>query len=211
MLSASPSDQPSPYYANMTPRQLTLTGMNEFKLSNIQKSIELFDIADSLVPDSKLTPYLWQRGISLYYNNEFQQGSNQFRYDVKVNPLDVEEIVWDIACQNQLKLLDPDYEIQKLALPKGQKDRRRIMSTVYNLFRGDASEAELASAGHEGSISDEFYALFYLGLYCESMGEYSKASNYVKAAVKSEYATGRGGADYMTSCARVHCKLRHWL
>lgn len=199
-------------YINMPPRQLVSIGMNEFKQNNIQKLIELFDRADSIVPNGGLTPYLWQRGISLYYTNQFQQGSYQFRYDVKVNPLDVEEIVWDIACQNQLKLLNSDYIVQKMALPNNQKDRRKIMSTVYSLFRGDgATEADLASAGHGGSLSDEFYALFYLGLYCESIGEVGKASHYMKAAVNSEYANGRGMGDYMTSCARVHCKLRNWL
>ena len=60
------------------------------------------------------------------------------------------------------------------------------------------------------SMSDEFYALFYLGLYCESIGETSKASNYMKATVATDYAKGKGRADYMTDCAIVHSKLRHW-
>jgi hypothetical protein len=60
------------------------------------------------------------------------------------------------------------------------------------------------------SITDEFYSLFYLGLYCEIRGESSKAETYMKAAVASKYAVGPGAGDYMTSCARVHCKLRGW-
>ena len=60
------------------------------------------------------------------------------------------------------------------------------------------------------SIADEFYSLFYLGLFCESRGEPIKAASYMKHATKTEYATGRGSGDYMTSCARVHCKLRGW-
>jgi len=44
-----------------------------------------------------------------------------------VNPLDVEEIVWDIACQNRLMEQNPDYELKKMALPAGKNDRRRIM------------------------------------------------------------------------------------
>jgi hypothetical protein len=61
------------------------------------------------------------------------------------------------------------------------------------------------------SISDEFYSLFYLGLYCESLGENMKAETYMKAAANSEYARGRGASDYMTACAKVHCNIRHWL
>ena len=60
------------------------------------------------------------------------------------------------------------------------------------------------------SIADEFYSLFYLGLYCEMREEASKAETYMKAAAASKYATGPGEGDYMTSCARVHCKLRGW-
>lgn len=53
----------------------------------------------------------------------------------------------------------------RMSLPEGKKDRRRIMSTVYSLYRGDgATEHDLRRAGHDGNASDEFYSLFYLGL-----------------------------------------------
>jgi hypothetical protein len=156
---------------------------------------------------------------------------------------------WDIAC---LARINPtEYPPStRMALPKGRTDRRRIMSTVYSLYRGDgASERDLAEAGHSGrcvdesttcfkrfatslllvsthcstcvassnahscifSISDEFYSLFYLGLYCEIRNETAKAEKYMRAAASSKYATGSGNGDYMTSCARVHCKLRGWV
>ncbi len=57
---------------------------------------------------------------------------------------------------------------------------------------------------------DEFYSLFYLGLYTESLGEIDKAEKYMRAAVNTSYATGPGAGDYMTSVARVHCYLRNW-
>lgn len=191
------------------PRQLESQGMQAFQEGKVQDSIDLFDRADRAVPDGSLRPFLWQRGISYYYNDDFSRGSEQFRYDVKVNPLDVEEIVWDIACLSRLQpdTLPPP---TMMSLPKGKQDRRRIMSTVYSLFRGEASEHELAVAGHGGNISEDFYALFYLGLYCESRGETAKAANYMKSAAASKYATGIGAGDYMTSCARVHCRLRGW-
>jgi tetratricopeptide (TPR) repeat protein len=198
-----------PHFDRRTsPRQLVADGMIAFRQGKIQESIDLFDRADHAVPDGSLRPYLWQRGISYYYNDEFDKGSHQFRSDVAVNPLDVEEIVWDIAC---LSRLDPAHvpPSNMLSLPKGAKDRRRIMSTVYSLFRGEATEHDLAIAGHSGSKAEEFYALFYLGLFCESRGETSKAESYMKAAAATDYSNGSG--DYMTDCARVHCKLREWL
>eukprot|EP00559_Dactyliosolen_fragilissimus_P001983 CAMPEP_0184867834 /NCGR_PEP_ID=MMETSP0580-20130426/27897_1 /TAXON_ID=1118495 /ORGANISM="Dactyliosolen fragilissimus" /LENGTH=162 /DNA_ID=CAMNT_0027368305 /DNA_START=354 /DNA_END=842 /DNA_ORIENTATION=- len=157
--------------------------MNSFSKGEIDSSISYFDRADeSSIPNGSLTPYLWQRGISYYYADRFFEGSQQFRYDVKVNPLDVEEIVWDIAClsrwnlvgttnvQNSIfsqqqnnsssssssslinpNLSPPNVQNMKMSLPPGKSDRRKIMGTVYSLFRGDgATELDLAQAGHQG-------------------------------------------------------------
>jgi hypothetical protein len=51
--------------------------------------------------------------------------------------------------------------------------------------------------------SEEFYSLFYLGLFNEARGEASKAENYMKSAVKSTYAKAVGSRDYMVDCAKV--------
>ena len=125
----------------------------------------------------------------------------------------MEEIVWDIAC---LARMQPSKEFpveDQMSLPPGKKDRRKIMSTVYSLFRAEngTTEYDLRDAGHNGNSSDEFYSLFYLGLYCEIRGETSKAEMYMKMAERSRYATGVGSGDYMSACARVHCKLRGWV
>lgn len=191
---------------------LVSQGMRLFSSGDVDGSIELFDRADATVPDGSLRPFLWQRGLSYYYANRFPEGSEQFRLDVKVNPLDVEEIVWDIACQARLDPGGAFPPSNKMALPAGRTDRRKIMSTVYSLFRGDgATEHDLFAAGHDSSASDEFYSIFYLGLYCESIGETGKASNYMRTAASSRYATGLGSGDYMASCAKIHCKLRGWV
>ena len=46
---------------------------------------------------------------------------------------------------------------------------------------------------------------------CEIQNEPTKAEMYMKEAATCEYATGNGIGDYMTSCAKVHCKLRGWI
>jgi hypothetical protein len=151
-----------------SPRILIQKGMQCFRNFDVPSSLFYFDKADALaVPEGSLSPYLWQRGISYYYLNRFQEGSAQFRLDVSVNPLDVEEIVWDIAClaridDNNNNTFPPE---NRMKLSNGKTDRRRIMSTVYSLFRNDgATEFDLRNAGHTGTMSDEFYSLFYLGL-----------------------------------------------
>ena len=161
-----------------SPRTLVQKGMQSFRNYDVPKSLTYFNAADS-VTNGALKPYLWQRGITYYYLNEYKEGSSQFKLDVKYNPLDVEEIVWDIACLTRLMTSDDNYAMQQnqpilpteqimMALPKGKKDRRKIMSTVYSLFRNNengVTEYDLRMAGHESkNSSDEFYSLFYLGL-----------------------------------------------
>ena len=147
---------------NESPRVLVQQGMAAFRDYNVPASLSYFNKADA---DGSMRPYLWQRGISYYYLDQFQEGSEQFRVDVSANPLDVEEIVWDIACLARMDERSGFPPEKRMALPEGKKDRRRIMSTVYSLFRGDgATEYDLRKAGHDGNISDEFYSLFYLGL-----------------------------------------------
>ena len=85
-----------------------------------------------------------------------------------------------------------------------------FQSIVYSLFRGEASEKDLAEAGHQGGPGDEFYALLYLGLFNEARGENAKAESYMKSAIQTRYAKAAGSQDYMVDVARVHCKLRHW-
>lgn len=214
---ASPSSSP---INEQDPRTLIQAGMQSFRAGDVSTSLQYFNKANDAVPNNKLTPYLWQRGISYYYLDQFQEGHEQFALDVKVNPLDVEEIVWDIACLARMSTKNTAQQSEviifpvenQMALPKGKKDRRKIMSTVYSLFRNDgATEYDLREAGHGGNTSDEFYSLFYLGLYCEIRGESSKAEMYMTMAKNSRYATGVGSGDYMSACARVHCQLRGWV
>ena len=63
----------------VSPRLLVSQGMEAFKKGDIKGSIDLFDKADAKVPDGSLTPFLWQRGLSLYYANRFEDASKQVR------------------------------------------------------------------------------------------------------------------------------------
>ncbi|MDY7015990.1 MAG: hypothetical protein SVX43_20810, partial [Cyanobacteriota bacterium] len=54
-------------------------GMLQFKLARINESIADFDRAEQL--DPALTPYLWQRGLSYYYAQKFEEGAQQFEID----------------------------------------------------------------------------------------------------------------------------------
>lgn len=61
-----------------SPKQMVQKGMRTFIDGNVKESIDYFDRADTLAGGT-LKPYLWQRGISYYYTNQFQEGSDQVR------------------------------------------------------------------------------------------------------------------------------------
>lgn len=64
----------------LQPRQLISLGMKKFAEMKINESIELFNKAEEKSGHGVLTPFLWQRGISLYYADRFQEGSDQVRH-----------------------------------------------------------------------------------------------------------------------------------
>lgn len=62
------------------PRALVRLGMEKFAAGHVDDSIEDFDAALAL--DPSIRPYLWQRGLSLYYvgtEQALQEASLQFR------------------------------------------------------------------------------------------------------------------------------------
>ena len=116
--------------------------MQAFRKGDVAGSLEQFDAA--IAADERYQLYLWQRGLSLYYADKFEEGAVQFRRDVAANPNDTEEAIWTFLCEAQTKGFE---EARKQMLRVG-KDSRPIMRLVNDLFLGNASEEELATAGH---------------------------------------------------------------
>jgi tetratricopeptide (TPR) repeat protein len=52
--------------------------MDVFRQGDVQGSIEYFDEALT-IGGAKIEPYLWQRGLSLYYAGKYKEGAEQFR------------------------------------------------------------------------------------------------------------------------------------
>ncbi|KAG5190158.1 binding protein [Tribonema minus] len=197
---AAPQQFDPETYTGSNPKVYIVRGMERFRKAKVQESISDFDRALQLSP--ALGPYLWQRGLSLYYADRFAEGAAQFRLDVSVNPNDTEEAIWAFACEARTLGFQ---EARKRLLKVGQ-DTRPYMRTAYSLFQGSTSEQDLAMVGQTDDRS-HFYANLYLGLYAECREEVDLARHYIGLAVGSKYcATG----DYMCSLARVHQKVRGW-
>lgn len=179
-------------------------GMDAFRQGQVRDSVSLFDAsADAGYPKA----LLWQRGLSLYYVDRFQDGAEQFRQDVELNPNDTEESIWAMLCEARTLGFE---EAQRRMLVVG-RDPRPVMRTVYTLFRGEDESKDmerLERAASNGSSSDQFYASLYLGLFAEAKGQADKARVWIERAASNPYA--RNSGDYMADLARVHLLVRGW-
>lgn len=175
-------------------------GMVKFQLAKIDESIDDFDTAEKL--DSRLKSYLWQRGLSYYYADRFDEGAQQFEIDLTVNSQDVEETVWRYLCMARLVGVT-EARHQLLTV---KNDPRRIMRSIYDLFAGNCTADDVLNVGQAEGVKGLFYSYLYLGLYYEAENNGDLAQEYiVKAADKYKLD------DYMWYLAQVHKKLRGWV
>ncbi|KAH9553623.1 hypothetical protein CY35_08G021500 [Sphagnum magellanicum] len=151
--------------ANVGDRQAailaTRRGMQLFSKGDVRGSVVEFDKALELDPQQK--PYLWQRGLSLYYLRRFEEGAKQFRDDVAVNPNDTEESIWCFLCEAQLYGPDKAHQNFLQLLAVGARDAH-----------------------------DFFYSHLYVGLFHEAHNNTTAAREAITAAVASPYGARSG-------------------
>ncbi|MBD2569909.1 tetratricopeptide repeat protein [Anabaena lutea] len=174
-------------------------GMFYFKLAKIEESIQDFDTAEKL--DSRITPYLWQRGLSYYYAQRFADGAKQFERDLTVNSQDVEETVWRYLCIARLSGVT---EARNSLLPV-KNDSRQIMRSVYDLFAGNCTTDDVLNVGKLQGVKGNFYSHLYLGLYYEAEDNIELAQEYIVKAADNYKID-----DYMWYLAVVHKNVRGW-
>ena len=179
-----------------SPRATLARAMEDFQAGLVQRSLEGFDRVIAL--DRAAAPFLWQRGIALYYAGRFRDCQAQFESHRTVNPDDVENAAWHFLCVARAETLDA--AIAKL-LPVGP-DARPPMREIYQMFQGKLTDAQvLAAAGRNPSA--QFYAHLYVGLYREARRDRSGAREQIALAADPRFAEYGG---YMHDVARVHLK-----
>uniref|UniRef100_A0A0G4HC00 Uncharacterized protein n=1 Tax=Chromera velia CCMP2878 TaxID=1169474 RepID=A0A0G4HC00_9ALVE len=183
----------------LDPRSYVTRGMERFQKGDIEGSLSDFNLALRLRPPIK--PYLWQRGLSLYYAREFQKGAEQFRSDVEVNPSDSEEAVWTFLCEAQVY----GFDYARDHMLSVNRDSRDYMRKTLEMFRGTATPAELEQLRRKDDIHD-FYGALYLALFYEAKGDPAKSLRYMQQAAGSPY--GRRSGDYMWFLSQVHLQRR---
>ncbi|MEO0447714.1 MAG: hypothetical protein AAF191_16710 [Verrucomicrobiota bacterium] len=193
-------DAPESEYARqMAASAYQRMGETHFQNGRISSSIECFDEVIALFPEQG--PQHWQRGISLYYANRFEDGANQFLSHQTVNPQDVENAVWHFLCA--VRTPDGTLEKARNALIPITQDTRIPMKEIHALFAGNASVEEVIQAGTEGGDRGQFYKDLYLGLYYEAIGDEERCTHHMVQA-----ATNPTSEHYMGDVARTHLLVR---
>uniref|UniRef100_A0A0E0JI47 Uncharacterized protein n=1 Tax=Oryza punctata TaxID=4537 RepID=A0A0E0JI47_ORYPU len=183
-------------------------GMQLFRQGDVAGSVAEFDRAIEL--DQRQKQYLWQRGLSLYYLDRFEEGAEQFRMDVAANPNDTEESIWCFLCEAQLYgiarcvllLANEVWCVKKVGL-----DSRSVMRKAYALFKDGGDPEKLASNFSSGSEGEIFYSSLYTGLYYESQKDAELAKSHIVAACRSPYGSRSSiptwfrAHIYFTNCA----------
>ena len=179
-------------------------GMQSFREGDIRTSIQFFNKAEEEYP-----PYgdvLWQRGISLYYNEDYLAGSKQFRRDVALNPLDTEEAIWAFLCEAHLAGGVSEASKHLIRLPG--VDRRPFMATIYEAFSSADSRNDLSIDSDkripikgDTRSREYFYACLYSSLLHDVKEEREAARADILKAVESQYA--KESQDYMVAVARA--------
>ncbi|KAJ7558066.1 hypothetical protein O6H91_04G023600 [Diphasiastrum complanatum] len=177
-------------------------GMQLFSQGDVEGSLVEFDKALELDPNQR--PYLWQRGLTLYYLDRFEEGANQFRDDVSINPNDAEEAIWCFLCEAQLYGVD---EARKRFLEVGS-DRRFVMRKVFELFHHGGDPEKILGQFDDNGGQLTFYSSLYTGLYFEAEQNADAAKAAITAAARSFY--GSRSTDYMALVAKAHCARRGW-
>ena len=162
-------------------RSLVTDGVDLFRKGEFGRSIHSFDLAIKKKPD--LEPYLWQRGLALYFDKRFRECSAQFKVDVTVNPRDTEEAIWDYICRSE----EPSHSTLHL-MKLSEPDKRRVMQLTYEVFQGNVDWYELEKLSSKSSETTYFYSKLYLSLYFHTINEDDKSLAFIREALNSNYA-----------------------
>lgn len=166
-----------------------------FRTGKVDLSLTDFDKVIELNPESK--PYLWQRGISLYYAGRYKEGKEQFEVHRTVNPNDVENAFWHFLCVAKLT----DVEKASRDILVSGFDRREPLMQVQQMIAGKLSPEEVIAVTEKGSKSVQFYGHLYLGLYFDVKGKSEDAVQHLRKCLAVDYP------GYMYDVAKVHLRM----
>ncbi len=163
--------------AALTGDALLRSGLQKFRAQDVEGSLDDFDAAYNAYPH--LRPYMWQRGLSLYYagsackrgaavcfhnirhttnttTGRYEEAAAQFRLDVAVNPNDTEECIWAFLAEAK----SIGVTTARARFMAVGRDPRPVMRAAYDAFKdGTGTTPIMEAAGGQTDSSDAFYVL----------------------------------------------------
>ena len=177
-----------------SPQQVLDRAVADFENGRVAEAAAGFDNVVKIVP--LLAPRLWQRGVTLFYAQRYDDCRAQWEVTVKAYPEDVENAAWHYAC---VAKLESPARARAALLPVAG-DTRVPMKEIYEMLRGATTpDAVLKAAG--ATPAGQFYAQFYTGLYFDANGDRTRALQAMTAASAERFAAAGG---YMHAAAKNH-------
>jgi lipoprotein NlpI len=178
------------------PQAILDRAVAQFEAGRFTESAAEFDRLANAVPGQ--APYLWQRGIALYYAGRYDDCRRQFESHRSVNPGDVENAAWHFLCVARAE----SPAAARAALLPVESDPRVPMREIYQMLRGTLRpEQVLSAAGPQPEA--QFYGHLYVGLYFEALDMKDRAREHITIAAADRFERYGG---YMHRVTRVHLR-----
>jgi len=162
----------------------------------VEDAVAGFDAVVAARPAT--APYLWQRGIALYYAGRYKDCRLQFESHRYVNPDDVENAAWHFLCAAR----ETSFAAARRSLLPVGPDRRSPMREAYEMLRGTMTPEDVLESG-KGSISGRFFGALYVALYYDAQGDRARTLAHMTTAASDEFARAGG---YMHQVAVLHLR-----
>jgi len=187
-----------------------MRGCANFKLGNLQGAVSDWATFIRLKPDKEADH--WQICVAYALLGSYEEARKKFEWHWTVNAEDMEVAFWHYLCVARMDGLESARE----NLMEVTGEERVPMPELYELFKGEGSEADVWLAVEEGDpgkdehILREFFANYYLGLYKLATGKLELADELIgKALELAESNEGYigdspGGQLRAGDIARVH-------
>lgn len=183
-------------------------GDTYFFLGQFEKALADYDKMVELDPD--LGSSHWRRGIARFYAGKYKEAAAQFDSYNSFDNVDRENGIWRYF--SHLKAFGKDKA--RAELLKYEKDDREPFPSVYKLFAGEITPAQILKGIRDAKLNDAdrekrlFYAELYIGLNFAVEGKSKEALPHLEAAVANKWAPKAGyGPSYMWQVGRLHYEM----
>ena len=183
-------------------------GDAHFFRGHFKAAVADYDKMIALDPDQ--SPGHWRRGIALFYAGKYKEAAAQFDKYHSFDDVDRENGIWRYFSHYKAY----GKERARKELLKYEKDDREPFPSVYKLFAGETTPAEILKQIEQAEISPaerekrEFYARLYIGLNHTVEGNPQKGQEFLEKMLSNTWGPAASyGPHYMWQVGRLQWEL----